>query len=162
MQLMDSILANDPGSVYNHAVVLRDQFIQHATLRRELKRLARERPHMSMWEIREEAIRWVQEGDAGVDVNPTTWCQAQTEVTKCSSVSAGPDRSRLRSTSEFVEMKELRLQQQQQIQQMFKQQQDQINGQQGQTSLGDQRRLICVYINMLNSLEIVGGSVPNS
>ncbi|KAK0141094.1 hypothetical protein N1851_021896 [Merluccius polli] len=47
------------------ATLLRDQFVEHvcaSDLRRELKRVVRQRPGSSLLEIRAEALRWEREG----------------------------------------------------------------------------------------------------
>lgn len=63
--LMEKITAHAPNVVTNGAMLLRDQFAEHVldpTLRRELKKLIREKPESTLLDIRREAIRWEQEG----------------------------------------------------------------------------------------------------
>lgn len=52
-------LQQSPSIVADAQLVLRDQFIEGVrdpTLRRELRRMVREKPGLSLFEIREEAI----------------------------------------------------------------------------------------------------------
>ena len=71
--LMDKVVARAPrASVPNSAILLRDQFVENvsdATLRRELKRLARDKPECSLLDVRTEAIRWEREGRPNVAEN---------------------------------------------------------------------------------------------
>lgn len=63
-QLLNSVLQVFPGVVADTQLVLRDQFIEgvrDSTLRRELRRLVREKPESSLFDVREEAILWALE-----------------------------------------------------------------------------------------------------
>lgn len=54
MSLMDLILAGNPGSVPSSDRVHRDQFVEHVQdvmLKRELKRLVREKPSSTLLEV---------------------------------------------------------------------------------------------------------------
>lgn len=68
--LMEKIVANSPTRVHNSALLLRDHFVEHVSspdLRRELKRLVRRNPDLTLLDVRAEAIRWEREGgSAGV------------------------------------------------------------------------------------------------
>ncbi|XP_024118450.1 uncharacterized protein LOC112139845 [Oryzias melastigma] len=63
-QLLNSALLNSPGVVIDPQLAIRDQFIEgvrDSTLRRELRRLIREKPMSSLFDVREEAIMWTLE-----------------------------------------------------------------------------------------------------
>lgn len=63
--LMEKVVASSPTHVGNSDVLLRDQFAEHVNnpdLRRELKRLVRHDPDLSLLDLRAEAIRWEREG----------------------------------------------------------------------------------------------------
>lgn len=63
-QLLNAALQQSPSIVADAQLVLRDQFIEGVrdpTLRRELRRLVREKPGLSLFDIREEAIMWTFE-----------------------------------------------------------------------------------------------------
>lgn len=65
LSLMDKVKQTSPESVPQSDLLLRDQFVEHvidSDLRRELKRLVRQTPGLSMLEVRAAAIRWEQEG----------------------------------------------------------------------------------------------------
>lgn len=60
-QLLNSALLNSPDVVADPQLAIRDQFIEGVrdpALRRELRRIIREKPQTSLFEIREEAIMW--------------------------------------------------------------------------------------------------------
>ncbi|KAL7870657.1 hypothetical protein SRHO_G00081540 [Serrasalmus rhombeus] len=65
LALMDKVKQSAPNIVLNSDVLVRDQFVEHvldSTLRRELKRLVRQTPGLSMLQVRAEAIQWEREG----------------------------------------------------------------------------------------------------
>ncbi|XP_048846250.1 uncharacterized protein LOC125717401 [Brienomyrus brachyistius] len=65
MSLMGKIQQAAPHAVPNAEVMLRDQFMEHVAdcaLRRELKRLVRCQPSMRLLDVRREALRWEREG----------------------------------------------------------------------------------------------------
>lgn len=65
LDLMDRVQKANAHVVSNSETVLRDQFCENVNdyaLRRELKRLVRDRPACTLLEVRKEAIRWVEEG----------------------------------------------------------------------------------------------------
>ncbi len=63
-QLLNSALQQSSDAVADAQLALRDQFIEgvrDSALRRELRRLVREKPQSSLFDIREEAIMWALE-----------------------------------------------------------------------------------------------------
>lgn len=63
-QLLGSALQQSPNAVHDTQLALRDQFIEGVrdpTLRRELRRLTREKPESSLLDVREEALMWTME-----------------------------------------------------------------------------------------------------
>lgn len=63
-QLLSSALQQSPNAVSDPQFTLRDQFIEgmrDAALRRELRKLVREKPQSTLFEVREEAMMWVME-----------------------------------------------------------------------------------------------------
>lgn len=114
MSLMDLILAGNPGSVPSSDRVLRDQFVEHVRdvmLKRELKRLVREKPSSTLLEVRSEALRWVEEGNREVVASYVQpWCNlTQGRVVEPES------KIRFQETTELKEVKEMLRQQQVQI-----------------------------------------------
>ena len=68
MALMQRVREGAPLGSLNSEVMLRDQFVEHvldAALKRELKRVVRDRPAATLLEVREEAIRWERDGHSG-------------------------------------------------------------------------------------------------
>lgn len=65
LSLMERVKQQAPGDIPNAETLLRDQFIEHVldgSLRRELKKLARQHPRATLLEVRGEARRWELEG----------------------------------------------------------------------------------------------------
>lgn len=63
-QLLNSALQQSPNVVADAQLALRDQFIEgvrDSTLRRELRRLIREKPESNLFDVREEAMMWTLE-----------------------------------------------------------------------------------------------------
>lgn len=63
-QLLNSALQQSPKAVPDTQLALRDQFIegvQDSALRRELRRLVREKPDSSLFDVRDEAMIWTLE-----------------------------------------------------------------------------------------------------
>lgn len=63
-QLLNSALQQSHYAVSDSQLALRDQFIEgirDATLRRELRKLVREKPQSTLFDVREEAMMWVVE-----------------------------------------------------------------------------------------------------
>lgn len=67
MSLLEKVKQQLPN-VVNAETLLHDQFVEYVnnnTLRRELKQLVRRQPNSTLLEVKSEAFRWEQEGDAG-------------------------------------------------------------------------------------------------
>ncbi|XP_062864418.1 uncharacterized protein LOC134326144 [Trichomycterus rosablanca] len=82
----DKVQKANSTAVADYQVVLRDQFCENVRdlmLRRELKRLIRGDPSLSMLKVRQEAIRWVEEGPfrAPVVRGPPRVCEASASAT---------------------------------------------------------------------------------
>lgn len=63
-QLLNAALQQSSHVVSDPQLALRDQFIEgvrDSTLRRELRRFVRERPHCTLFDIRDEAMMWCME-----------------------------------------------------------------------------------------------------
>lgn len=62
--MLNAALQQAPHCVPNVQLALRDQFIEgvrDSALRRELRKVVRERPHATLFEVREEALLWCSE-----------------------------------------------------------------------------------------------------
>lgn len=62
---MEKVVASSPTRMPNFAVLLRDHFVEpvnNSDLRRELKRLVRNNPGLTLLDVRAEGIRWECEG----------------------------------------------------------------------------------------------------
>lgn len=65
LSIMDRILKTNSAAMPSSDQVLQDQFcegVRDHMLRRELKKLVRQTPTLSLLDLRKEAIRWVEEG----------------------------------------------------------------------------------------------------
>lgn len=63
-QLLNAVLQQSPSIVADAQLVVRDQFIEGirvSPLRRELRRLIREKPGLSLFDVREEVMMWTFE-----------------------------------------------------------------------------------------------------
>lgn len=63
-QILSSVVKQSTNAISDENTVLRDQFIEglkNATLRRELRKMVREKPHSSLLEVRDEALLWEME-----------------------------------------------------------------------------------------------------
>ncbi|KAM4552582.1 uncharacterized protein PAE49_013083 [Odontesthes bonariensis] len=63
-RLLNTALQQSPDAVADAQLALRDQFIEgvrDSALRRELRRLVREKPRSTLFDVREEAIMWALE-----------------------------------------------------------------------------------------------------
>ncbi|XP_047676398.1 zinc finger CCHC domain-containing protein 18-like [Tachysurus fulvidraco] len=63
-RLLSSIVKQSPDGLANEQGILRDQFVEgvrDAALRRELRKITREKPYLTLLEIRNEAILWSME-----------------------------------------------------------------------------------------------------
>lgn len=80
--LMEKVVASSPVRVPNSDLLLRDHFVEHVNnsdLRRELKRLVRRDPDLTLLDVRAEAIRWEREGGpASRDNAMSAFCTMQT------------------------------------------------------------------------------------
>ncbi len=74
-QLLNSALQQSHSAVSDPQLALRDQFlegIRDTTLRRELRKLVREKPQSTLFDVREEAMMWfVEDRPRGVNVART-------------------------------------------------------------------------------------------
>lgn len=60
-QILNSVLKQSPDAIANMNVTIRDQFIEglrDAALRRELRKLVRDKPLSTLIEVRNEALMW--------------------------------------------------------------------------------------------------------
>lgn len=87
MSLLEMVLRSNSNSIPNSEIVLRDQFaenVRDSMLRRELKGIVRRDPRITLIALRQEAIRWVQEGERGsisaVRAPPARLSSIQSEV----------------------------------------------------------------------------------
>lgn len=63
-RLLSSVAKQSPGGLANEEGILRDQFVEgvrDAALRRELRKIIREKPHLTLLEVRNEAVLWSME-----------------------------------------------------------------------------------------------------
>ncbi|XP_056303592.1 uncharacterized protein LOC130215772 [Danio aesculapii] len=63
-QLLSSAIQQSPNAVSQPQLTLRDQFVEgirDSHLRRELRKLVREKPQSTLFEVRKEALMWVSE-----------------------------------------------------------------------------------------------------
>lgn len=116
---MDKVKRRAPTAMTNFDTLLRDQFIEYVfdpALRRELKRLVRQSPQLTMLEARAEAIRWEREG------RPIEGGRSRSfsVPSLCAAQYSRPPRSHDASPSDhsgvaFAELKGMLLKQQEQI-----------------------------------------------
>lgn len=80
--LMEKVVASSPTDAVNSDLLLRDQFVEYvnnADLRRELKRLVRNDPELTLLDLRAEAIQWEREGGSSSNShNRPAFCATQT------------------------------------------------------------------------------------
>ncbi len=60
-QIVNSIQKQSPNAVANESMAIRDQFIEDirdASLRRDLRKLVRDKPESRLIEVRDEALMW--------------------------------------------------------------------------------------------------------
>ncbi|KAL1249465.1 hypothetical protein QQF64_020470 [Cirrhinus molitorella] len=84
-----SVTKQSPGGLVNEQVILRDQFVEgvrDAALRRELRKIIREKPHLTLLEIRNEAILWSME-----ESRPTRVANSRTVRSELLSETKGND-----------------------------------------------------------------------
>lgn len=94
-QLLSAAQQQSPNAVSNPQITLRDQFIEgirDASLRRELRKLIREKPQSTLFDVREEAMMWVVEDrprGANVARSRNIMSRSSEETSECTtSVSA--------------------------------------------------------------------------
>lgn len=114
--LMERVKQQVPGDVPNAEALLRDQFIEHVldgSLRRDLKKYARQHPRATMLEVRGEAMRWELEGlPAGMQ----GWSNSVPSAFRIQyAMRSGPQMETTPTRSEVSEMKELLKKQQEQL-----------------------------------------------
>lgn len=113
MSLMELIVNTNSDCVPNPDRVVRDQFVEHVrsvSLRRELKKLVRQTPTISLWQVREEAMRWLEESEVeyGQTNSASVFRQFNMELSDCNAVTVDRD-------AELTEIKNILKQQQVQI-----------------------------------------------
>lgn len=119
--LMEKVKQVSPESVPQSDRLLRDQFVEHvidSDLRRELKRLVRQTPVLSMLEVRAAAIRWECEGrpsevTRGRSYSVPSICSMQYSRTQPSVPTPV-----ITASSEMAELRAMLLKQQEQINQL--------------------------------------------
>ncbi|CAL9687175.1 unnamed protein product [Knipowitschia caucasica] len=114
--LMEKVERCAPRKMADSHILLRDQFVEHVldpNLRRELKRLVREKPECTLLEVRAEAIRWEREG------RPDEPRGRSFSVPSFSAVHYSRARPpSLTANSEFTELRQLLEKQQEQLNQL--------------------------------------------
>ena len=105
------------STVPNPDQVLRDQFaegVRDHTLRRELKRLVRQTPEVSLLDLRKEAIRWVEEGQPQREryTRPAPHSHETQAIVTSEAVNA--------RQSEYSELKDIVMKQQEQLDMLVK------------------------------------------
>ncbi|XP_031437692.1 uncharacterized protein LOC116223806 [Clupea harengus] len=123
LSLMNEVTQSSPVAVPNPDVLLRDTFVEHLLdfeLRRELKRLVRQTPGLSMLEVRAEAVQWEREGRPcdfarGRSCSAPSLCAMQSS--RAQQNSHPPQKNPVKS--EMTELRALLLAQQEQINQLI-------------------------------------------
>ncbi|XP_041920078.1 uncharacterized protein LOC121714900 [Alosa sapidissima] len=115
MHMMEAVKRRDPVCFANPDVVLRDQFIEHvgdSMLKRELRRQVRLHPTITFYDVRSEAIRWVEEGEHSSDPRPRAH-SCSTNVVQEHDVDSNA--VSVKPTNELTELKESLRKQQSQL-----------------------------------------------
>lgn len=111
MELMGRVKQCNRGSIANADMVLRDQFCENVmdhALRRELKRLVRANAQLSLLDVRQEAIRWLEEDRPSRSRSQRMVVRNSDDfISQCDSVTS--------HSSELAELKHLVLKQQAQL-----------------------------------------------
>lgn len=122
LSLMDKVKQCSPESVPQSDQLLRDQFAEHvldSDLRRELKRLVRQTPGMSMLEVRAAAIRWEREGRPSDVTRGRSYSVPSLCAMQCARAPQSvPTPSANPPSSEMAELRAMLLKQQDQINQL--------------------------------------------
>lgn len=118
MELMDRVKLSKEDAIRNPDIVLRDQFCENVCdpmLRRELKRQVRADDGLSLLDLRKQAIRWVEEGQASRDRSHRASGQSNEVhvVSQCAATAV--------QSAEFTELKDLVLKQQAQLDMLVRQ-----------------------------------------
>lgn len=122
LSLMDKVKQCSPDSVPQSDQLLRDQFAEHvldSDLRRELKRLVRQTPELSMLEVRTAAIRWEREGRPSDVPRSRSYSVPSLCAMQCARAQqSAPAPSTNPASSEMAELRAMLLKQQEQINQL--------------------------------------------
>lgn len=117
MELIDRVKLSKTDAISNPDIVLRDQFCENVCdpmLRRELKRVVRANNALTLLDVRKEAIRWVEEGQANRDrSHRAPGKNNEVHVAAQCATSAA-------QSAEFSELKELVIKQQAQLDMLTK------------------------------------------
>lgn len=114
--LMEKIERCAPRGMASAPTLLRDQFVEHVldfNLRRELKRMVRQHPDLTLLDVRAEAIRWEREGRPE-EPRGRSYSVPTLSAMQCSGgvVSAGS------GSTEMAELKHMLQRQQEQLNQL--------------------------------------------
>lgn len=111
--LLTAAVKQSPGLVPNERILLRDQFVeglQDALLKRELRKLVREKPQWGIKDVRKEAELWAVEESTTATKMVKPRVSEVTNHTQCSAVSIGQNKSTtLDEVLEVVSRQEKRL-----------------------------------------------------
>lgn len=94
--LLTAAVKQSPGLVPNEKILLRDQFVeglQDALLKRELRKLVREKPTWGIKDVRKEAELWAVEESTTTTKIVKSRVSEVTSHTQCSAVSIGKNKS---------------------------------------------------------------------
>lgn len=84
-QILNTVLKQSPNAIANANVVLRDQFIEgvrDVALRRELRKLVRDKPQCTLIEVRDEALMWSLEDTKLRASKVASNCSVSSETTE--------------------------------------------------------------------------------
>lgn len=147
LSLIDKIQKCNSTAMSTSDNVLRDQFcegVRDHMLRRELKRLVRQTPGMSLLDLRKEAIRWVEEGQPQRDRYARS--TPQSHETQAIVTSEGATAKQ----SELSELKDMVMKQQAQLDMIVKT----LGTQSGYSSGGQRPRQVNRYRRSLDGQPI--------
>lgn len=96
-QILSSVVKQSTNVIPNEKTVLRDQFIEglrDAVLRRELRRVVRDKPESSLLDVRNEALMWEMEDSRSHRPRVVRSNQVESEVlaNQCSAIQTNDDR----------------------------------------------------------------------
>lgn len=97
-QILSSVTKQSTNVIPNEGTVLRDQFIEglrDAALRRELRKMVRDKPDSTLLDVRTEALLWEMEDSRSHRPRVAKSNQVKSEVseTQCSAIKANNDQS---------------------------------------------------------------------